>query len=191
MTLYALAIFSLLAIVALDLFDRLPRGVAIVATDRYICGNTAGLWTCTIDRRGATCTARLIAKKDRGYNHALDARPAHAATFEYGRVDLTLGVIAPARDTDDVDKTQEIDIATLDRVWIQDRLAITEIRADRLAESVSESMDLLVNQLRKDGPQDLAMEHAKIIRSAAQLIVWEIDHAIMHAETLQMFDRVG
>ncbi len=50
MSLFAIAIFALLVIVALELFDRLPRGLAIVATDRYYCGNTAGLWTCTIDR---------------------------------------------------------------------------------------------------------------------------------------------
>lgn len=185
MTIFALAIFALLAIVALELFDRLPRGLAIVATDRYYCGNTAGLWTCTIDRHGAVATGRLVAKSDRGYNRLLDFKPDHVATFESGRVELTLGVIAPC----DVDATQEIETATIDRVWIQDHLAITEVRADRLAESVGESMDLLVDQLRKSGPQDLALEHAKTIRSAAQLIVWEIDHAIMHAETLQALDR--
>ena len=159
MVLYAIAIFALLAIVALELFDRLPRGLAIVATDRYYCGNTAGLWTCTIDRNGATCTSRLVAKKDRGYNRLLDFKPDHVATC-------------------DVDATQEIEIATIDRVWIQDHLAITEVRADRLAESVGESMGLLVSQLRENGPQDLAFKHAAQIHRSAQLVIAQVEHAI-------------
>ena len=156
MVLYAIAIFALLAIVALELFDRLPRGLAIVATDRYYCGNTAGLWTCTIDRNGAVATGRLVAKKDRGYNRLLDFKPEPC----------------------NVDATQEIEIATIDRVWIQDHLAITEVRADRLAESVGESMGLLVSQLRENGPQDLAFKHAAQIHRSAQLVIAQVEHAI-------------
>ena len=69
-----ITIAALVALAALDLVDLLPRGRRIVAVDRYLCGRTAGEWTCTIGQRGsAVVTARLLSRAERGFIQSLDA----------------------------------------------------------------------------------------------------------------------